>query len=380
MSGRSSSVPATLSQNGAAAVRPAVRGGALDLLRFLAAFFVVLYHYGSEAPIEIYDIHAAFDRGYLATDFFLILSGFVLGRAYGAQIEKQAIGPTAFLLKRLFRIWPAHLIVLGATVALVTAAGVAGFQPHHSGRFESADLLPQAFLIQAWGDFGGGGWNLPTWSLSALLLCYAAFAPVWKGFSKVAPLVAVMAAGSLVFAMHVFSWERIGQGLFDLPYQFGVLRALPLFILGAALARFAQGAPTPRGHALIAGFSSLGALVLLQLAGRFDALSVTAIAVMIAAFGSMAVDKPSPALAYGGRISFALFITHVPAAIVWFGVMHVVELSPAAHWAAWAGSFVFALAVSGLFERFVDKPVQAVVTPALKAALAWRPFAKPQAA
>ncbi len=70
---------ATMSQNG-----PGLsRGGALDLLRFVAALFIVLYHVAERAPVSLFAIHPAFGRGYLATDFFLMLSGYVLAKTYG---------------------------------------------------------------------------------------------------------------------------------------------------------------------------------------------------------------------------------------------------------------------------------------------------------
>ena len=62
------------------------RGGALDALRLLAAMFVLVFHYADEAPIPLSQIHGFMGRGYLATDFFLLLSGFVLVKAYGSSI------------------------------------------------------------------------------------------------------------------------------------------------------------------------------------------------------------------------------------------------------------------------------------------------------
>ena len=43
------------------------RGGALDLLRVLAAVLIVLYHFGQNAPVELEALHPVFGRGYLAT-------------------------------------------------------------------------------------------------------------------------------------------------------------------------------------------------------------------------------------------------------------------------------------------------------------------------
>lgn len=67
--------------------------------------------------------------GYLATDIFLILSGFVLGRAYGGQILAGRVTLFGFLKKRLTRLWPAQLIVLAVMGLIVLAAEMAGDQP-----------------------------------------------------------------------------------------------------------------------------------------------------------------------------------------------------------------------------------------------------------
>jgi hypothetical protein len=53
----------------AARVHRAVRGGALDFLRFLASLLIVLYHFGAEGPMRIERFHQVFSRGFLATDF-----------------------------------------------------------------------------------------------------------------------------------------------------------------------------------------------------------------------------------------------------------------------------------------------------------------------
>ena len=171
---------------------PAGRGGVLDMLRFAAALLIVLYHYGAEAPVTLVTLHPVFGRGYLATDFFLILSGFVLGRAYGAQILSGRVGLFDFIKKRLTRLWPAQLVVLAVMSVAVILAELAGDHPGHPGNFTPLALLMQTFMVQAWGLPGGGGWNLPSWSLSALLVCYAAFPFLWRAFARIKSPVAAL--------------------------------------------------------------------------------------------------------------------------------------------------------------------------------------------
>ncbi len=347
------------------------RGGTLDVLRFAAAFFVVLFHYGGEAPVALDSIHPVFFRGYLATDFFLMLSGYVLGRAYGRSIEEGRVGPLEFLSRRIARIWPAHLIVLALMVLCVALTHLADFDPHHAHRFDWADLPPQAFLVQAWGDVGGWGWNLPTWSLSALIACYAVFPGIWNVLSRAKlPLIilsAVAAVGLSDLAAHLV----LGRGLFDLPFYLGVARALPLFLTGMVLAKWVERAPLPRNLAVWGGVASGVPLVALQLIGRFDALSVSLIAAIVLCAGSVPVTRPIPMAEAAGKLSFSLFITHLLVSTVWFGVLHVTGeagLSTAARWTLWAGALPAALVAAYVFDQLVDQPVQTWIAPLLKKA------------
>ena len=349
----------------------ATRGGALDGLRFMAALLIVLYHYGQDALIPLETLHPVFGRGYLATDFFLILSGFVLGRAYGAQILGGRIGLFSFLQKRLARIWPGQLIVLAGLAAVVVAATAVGFAPSHAEHFTLPALLMQVFMVQAWGVPGGGGWNHQSWSLSALLVCYAAFPLAWRWISRLSSPTALMSLGmASVIAGDLICVSLLDRHIYDLDFHFGLVRAAPLFLLGVCIARVVeQGRPPARTAGLLAAVSIL-ALALLQVAGRFDLLSVTAIAGIVLAFGRLPVRRPSALIEQGAKLSFALFITHSLTGMIWFGVLGAVragvDLPVWLDWTLWAMSLPAALVVAALFHRLIDAPIQRWLAPRLE--------------
>ena len=110
---------------------PLAHGGVLDALRFLAAFCMVIYHFSFCSPVPLADIHPLFGRGYLATDFFLIVSGYVLGRIYGERVAKADIGAVDFFARRAQRLVPAHLIMIAAFVVMVMLTALAGLTPQH---------------------------------------------------------------------------------------------------------------------------------------------------------------------------------------------------------------------------------------------------------
>lgn len=350
---------------------PGTRGGALDGLRFVASLLIVLYHFGAEAPVALETIHPVFSRGYLATDFFLILSGFVLGRAYGAQVLSGRIGLFGFVQKRLARIWPGQLVVLTGLAVVVAAATVVGFMPQHPENFTNEAMLMQLFLVQAWGVDGGGGWNHQSWSLSALLVCYAAFPLVWPWISRLKNASALLALGlTSVIVGDLLCLGLMGHSIYDLNFHLGVVRAAPLFLLGVCIARVVEQGLPPVLLARVMAAMSLLAVGLLQAYGRFDLLSIVAIAAIVLSFGRLPVARPSALVEQGAKLSFALFITHSLTGLIWFGALDAVRegvgLPLWLDWALWAASIPAALLAAGLFHALIDDPIQRWLTPRLR--------------
>ena len=89
----------------------------LDGLRGVAALLVVWYHvfegYAFAGGTSIETIN----HGYLAVDFFFILSGFVIGYAYDDRWGKT-LTVKNFFKRRLVRLHP--MVVLGAVLGAIT--------------------------------------------------------------------------------------------------------------------------------------------------------------------------------------------------------------------------------------------------------------------
>lgn len=336
------------------------RAGALDALRFLAASFIVLYHFGPSAPVDLASRADIFSRGWLATDFFLILSGYILGRAYGRALDERQLNATTFFVRRLTRVWPAQLLVLVALAALVLVAGLAGLAPGSLDRFQWTGFLAQASLTHAWGVTDQAGWNEPSWTLSALVVCYAVFPVVWA-MSR--PLkgrgAALFLALAVLIGASMLSVSLLGRSLFDLPFHQGVLRALPLFTFGALLARFTNGRRLSRAVCVATGLATIGTFVAIQAPARTEltaTVSILAVAAIVVSADGLRLSSP-PWLRWLADMSFALFITHALVGAIWFGLAQ--HLGLASSWIVWSLAFMAALTFAGLFHRFVDQPVQA---------------------
>lgn len=340
------------------------RGGALDALRFIAAAFVVVYHYAEDAPTPLGQISPLFSSGWLATDFFLMLSGYVLARAYGARIAAGTVSTAAFLGKRLLKLWPAHAAMLALLALIVETARLAHISGGHSAGYDWAYLPAELFLIQAWGLGIPPGWNLPTWSLSALIVCYAAFPIVWRRFAAASGLAAMTAGLAVLFASAGMA-AATGLRLADLPLEVGVLRALPLFLFGAALARLGPVS------AAFAGASRRAWLAAASLAVAAAALLEPTLGVLvvigagIAALGPVTPARPWPLTERAAALAFPLFITHFVSGELYFHLIPraaaFLPATPATGWVLWAGGFAFALAFAAAFARWVDAPMQAAL-------------------
>lgn len=84
----------------------------LDGLRGVAAMIVVAFHL-----FETYSAgpsHQILNHGYLAVDFFFVLSGFVIGYAYDDRWKSGAMTTCNFFKRRLIRLQP--MVILGTLI------------------------------------------------------------------------------------------------------------------------------------------------------------------------------------------------------------------------------------------------------------------------
>lgn len=97
----------------------------LDGLRGVAALLVVWYHvfegfqFAGNQPFIRFINH-----GYLAVDFFFMLSGFVMGYAYGDRLDKS-LSIAAFFKRRLIRLHP--MVIMGSLIGFISFA-LTGFE------------------------------------------------------------------------------------------------------------------------------------------------------------------------------------------------------------------------------------------------------------
>jgi peptidoglycan/LPS O-acetylase OafA/YrhL len=343
---------------------PISRGGWLDALRFIVASLIILHHFQAAGPVPLAEaINPIFERaGFLLTNFFLIDSGYVLMRIYGRSMIEGRLAPGDFFLKRSLRVWPAHLLISLLLIVFVVGAGWFGFAPRNPEWFRWDQLPAQVTLTQAFGVYGGLGWNAPSWSISALIGCYLAFPFILRGLSRPAPLTILMGMIAIYLLANALTHALLGYPVYQMPMKFGFWRALPLFVLGMGLAVLSERLWINPWLARITGLSAGVALLLLQLSDKHALASLVLICLIILAAGALPVLRPSRLIEKLAVVSFVMFITNEPVRIIWFGVVNVLierlDLAVPVQWGLWGLGLMAAFGFAFAFHVLIDQPMQ----------------------
>jgi len=352
---------------------PIARGGWLDALRFIVASLIILHHFQAAGPTPLAElINPVFERGgFLLTNFFLIDSGYVLMRVYGGAVNGGAMSPGDFFVKRFLRVYPAHLIMVATLVALVLVSTLAGVAPRNPEWFRWDQLPAQLSLTQAFGVYGGLGWNAPSWSISGLIGCYLAFPWILRGLKRLGPWGALALVVGLYLGANQLTWSLLGHPVYQMPMMYGFIRALPLFALGMGLAVFTERVWIAPKLAGWVGVAAACALAIVQLFDKQALVSLTLIALIILAAGAVPVTRPSKWVQKAAVVSFSMFITNEVVRIAWFGAANVAiarfGLSEPLQWALWGAGVVAAFAFAFAFHYVVDQPIQSRIKAWLKA-------------
>jgi peptidoglycan/LPS O-acetylase OafA/YrhL len=341
---------------------PIQRGGWLDALRFIVACMIILTHYQASAPIALETFHPVFQRAYLLTDFFLIDSGYVLARVYSERVLAGRMSRRDFFAKRFLRVVPGHLVMVAILVGLVLAAGFAGVLPRHPEWFDWSQLPAQVLLVQSYGVPGGLGWNAPSWSISALLGCYACFPLLLRVTNRLPAWAGLAIAAAVLLVGNAIAWRLIDAPIYQMAMRYGFLRALPLFFIGMALARFSQVVYVPPRLGAAIGVAAALGLALVQGLGAYSLVSLFLISVIILAAATIPVSRRHPLVETAALASFSMFITNEVVRIAWFGLSNALQsrlhLGQAAMWGLWALGLAAALVFAFGFYFLFDKPTQ----------------------
>ncbi len=363
-------------------------------LRIVAAVWVVVFHFHFTSLPGVADavgvLGPLVTSGALGVDLFFVLSGFVI-----AHTHLAAMGPALhlratarFVWARFCRMWPVyalvlHLFGLWLLARLVlgsdTVIAFQGVQPVLS----VGQWVQQLLMVQMWDDpyLDGASWVGSTWSISAEWLAYLLFPAAALVFFRLRNLpVGVLGAAAVALMVPIAcAWVVLGHPYY--PWSWAV-RILCGFAAGVLVQLVVRRAP--RTEAVRRTASATAAVLPVLMAavlwgGRFvgpgvGGVVIVAFPVLVGAL-ALADRGPAallarPALVQGGRVSYALYLVHIPVfELFWLAQAYVPALrgGVVGH-AAGAAVVVLTYPLAAAAFRWVEEParrrLRALVPPA----------------
>lgn len=346
----------------------------LDGLRGVAALTVVCFHLFEAYATSHLD--QRINHGYLAVDFFFILSGFVVGYAYDDRWTKMTV--REFLTRRLVRLQPMVVIgaLIGAVMFYTQGCPVWDVSAVPVAMLLVATLM-NAFMIPATpgAEIRGVGemypLNGPAWSLFFEYIGNVLYALFIRRLSTRALAVLVAAAGC---GLAVFSvWGPLGDicvgfSLTGENIVGGSLRLLFAFPAGLLLSRVfrpvrVRGAFWIGSLAVVALASvpRIGGSEHLWMNGVYDALCAVVLfplIVWIGASGKTTDRVTSRICKFLGDISYPLYMVHYPFIYLYYAWVKNENLTFGQSLPGAAVLVAGSVALAWLCLRFYDEPVR----------------------
>ena len=354
----------------------------LDGLRGVAALMVIWYHvfegfaFASNSAIE------TLNHGYLAVDFFFILSGFVIGYAYDDRWGKS-LTMKDFFKRRLIRLHP--MVIMGAVLGAITFCIQGSVQwdgTHVAISMIMLSLLCTIFFIPAMPGVGyevrGNGEMFPLngscWSLFFEYIGNILYALFIRRLSNKALTVFVVLLGVALAAFAVFNvstYGNIGVGwtLDGVNFLGGSLRMLFPFSLGMLMSRNfkpmkVKGAFWICAIALIALFSVpyLEGLEPLCMNGVYEAFCVIVafpIILWIGASGTTTDKQSTKICKFLGDISYPVYVIHYPLIYLFYAWLIENQLYTLGEtWHVALCVFILSIILAYLCLKLYDEPIR----------------------
>ena len=347
----------------------------LDGLRGVAALEVIWYHVFEGFATSPLD--QKFNHGYLAVDFFFILSGFVVGYAYDDRWKSRpgnvagvdgkgargGMGVRDFLKRRLVRLHP--MVMLGSVLGAVT------FLIQGSVQWDGTHVPGAPYEVR--GNNEMYPLNGPSWSLFFEYIGNILYALVLRRLSTrwLAVVVAVSGlclAGYAVGGLSGFGHLGVGWSLTDLNLPGGFLRLMFSFGVGLLMSRGfrpwrVRGAFWICSLAIILLLSvpRIGTEGNMWLNGLYEALCVVCVfplLVYIGASGQVTGGFSRRVCRFLGDISYPVYIIHYPFMYLFYAWTFTgVPFSEAWPWAVtvFLGSIVLAYIVLKVYDEPLRK-------------------------
>ena len=332
----------------------------LDGLRGSAAILVVIFHlFEAYYPVPAnHPMH----HGYLAVDFFYLLSGFVVGYAYDDRWGKMSIAE--FFKIRLIRLHP--LVILGVLIGAISF----WFDPYphgesHTSLLKLAGVTLIGFTLLPGPDIRG--WNEthpldgPCWSLLQEYIANIIYAVFGRKMSKAVLWIIVVSSGIVLTIVAVWHGD-IGTGWGYDTMWIATVRMMFPFFAGLLLFRMGKLIHVPMAYVVC----TLILIVLFFMPtfrynGLYEAACIIiAFPIVVAAgAGGKIAGRWARICKFSGAISYPIYILHYPFIYIYTSWVYVDKPAPSRIVPVAIGLFFFFILLAWLSLKLYDEPVRA---------------------
>jgi peptidoglycan/LPS O-acetylase OafA/YrhL len=346
----------------------------LDGLRGVAAIIVFTFHLAE--PLATGHLDILVNHGYLAVDFFFMLSGFVIGYAYDDRWHQITVG--SFFKRRIERLQP--MVVLGMTL------GAIGFYYTDSTIWPLIHTIPvwKMLLVMLIGytilpvplSLDIRGWqemhplNSVGWSLFFEYIANILYALWIRKFSKTA--LSILTAIAAVALAHLAITNGDVSGGWTLNTEqvhIGLTRTLFPFFAGLLLSRTAKPAQINNAFlwcsiiiATVLYMPRIGGAAHIWMNGLYESVCIIIVFPLILYLGASGVihsQKEDRICKFLGEISYPLYLVHYP--LVYFYVAWVSNHKGTTIVQAWPYALV--ILTGGIFFSYAvlkwyDEPIR----------------------
>lgn len=352
----------------------------LDGLRGVAALMVIWYHVFEGFCTSSMD--QFLNHGYLAVDFFFMLSGFVVGYAYDDRWGSGGLTFKGFARRRLIRLHP--MLLMGMLIGVVTyiIQGCVHWDGTHvSGHWVAIAAVLSCFFVPAYPGAGhevrGNGemfpLNGPSWSLFFEYIANILYA-LWLrrlGTRALIVWVCLSGIGLACYAlvnMSGFYHLGVGWTLADYGFIGGLLRVGFSFSLGMLMARVFRPLKV-RGAFWICSVAIIGLLAVpfmgmdgvMWTNALYDVTCVVLLFPIILYVGASGVTSDSRSSAvcnFLGKISYPVYIIHYPFMYLFYAWVWAEGLAFGDVWYVALGIVAGCIVLAYLCLKYYDEPVR----------------------
>lgn len=352
----------------------------LDGLRGVVALIVLAYHlFESFATSQVDQV---VNHGYLAVDFFFLLSGFVIGYAYDDRLKSKRMSRKDFFKRRLIRLHP--MVIMGAIIGALCFY-FAEYEPWNVrsirliqlfwGTILTALLIPVSPQYEIRGNGEMYPLNGPYWSLFFEYIVNILYLYILRKLPTRLLTIVVVLLGLSISAFALFGpFGGIGAGwTMDADNILGgILRVLFSFSLGMLITRKLRPRKFRGGFwiatvlmIIFLGMPRIGGEERFIYNGLYELFCILLLFPMLLILG--ASDSSTDAFSrkttrFLGDLSYPLYVVHYPFLYLYYSYVKVHHLT---FWESLPEAALFyfgSIVVAYILFRVYDIPVRRYLT------------------